>query len=282
MALNAYDDDLPEPRPGGSLGSFVRHWRTAHNMSQERLAAAANTTCRYVSFIENGRATPTRAMLERLAGALGLHARHVDSLFMAAGYVPAPATESPTHDQAHEAEALIGRVLAHHQPCPAIAVDRDWTIVGANQAGERLLRMGAYPPAEQGLVGQNVIDLIMRPDGLRPRIHNWQEYTWRTLQYLHRLWARTGILPATLVRVRQHPDIVEIERMLEPPPRIAPPGSLVLIAAGMHWPFFQLRSRVTTPGTQLEHDLCVELFFPAWDHDPDSQDHASMPFEQPA
>lgn len=247
--------------PSFSLPELLRRWRLSRGMSQEELALAADTTCRYVSFIENGRATPSRAMLERLATALDMDALQYNTVCEAAGYLPVLASDS-TPDP--NVASLVRPALEQHMPNPAFAMQPDWTLLSANAAAEQLLRLGHHPGPNAALAGLNALELTMRPDGLRPLIHNWTAWAWCALQHLHKLARRLDAPPPILDTLRAHPDVAELEARIEPPDPDGDIGTLVLDHGGAHWPYLQLHSRIATADHDIGASTRVVLLFPQW------------------
>lgn len=150
-------------------------------MSQLDLALEAEISTRHLSFVETGRAQPSREMLLHLAQALDIPLRERNAMLVAAGFAPrfeARAFDAPDMAVAREA---VQRVLDGHEPYPALAVDRHWTLLAANRAVMPLLA-GVDPSLLSGAV--NVLRLSLHPDGLAPRIANLPE--WRA-HLLHRL-----------------------------------------------------------------------------------------------
>jgi len=245
-----------------SLAELLRRWRNTRGMSQEELALAADTTCRYVSFIENGRAAPSRAMIERLATALELNTLQYNNLCEAAGYLPTlPLDAGPTDD---EIGAHVRPALEHHMPNPAFAVEPDWTLIAANPAAGQLLRLGAYPGPDAPLAGLNLLDLTTRPDGLRPLIRNWPDWTWRGLQYLHKVWRRLEAPPAILETIREYPDVAALEPRMEPPERDSDTGELVIDHGGACWSYLHVHGRLATADHEIGLNTRLELLFPKW------------------
>ena len=117
---------------GTELGELLRHWRRVRGKSQFELALDATTTPRYVSFVETGRAQPSRQMVVRLARALDVPLRERNGLLLAAGYAPlytAGTLDGPELDCVRDA---IRAMLAQHEPFPAVVMDRAWTVLQAN------------------------------------------------------------------------------------------------------------------------------------------------------
>jgi transcriptional regulator with XRE-family HTH domain len=157
------------------LGDHLRHWRRRRRMSQLDLALEAEISARHLSFIETGRSQPSRDMVLHLAERLDVPLRERNVLLVAAGYAPV-FPERPLDDPAlSAARATVDLVLKGHEPYPALAVDRHWMLLAANDAVMRLLA-GTKPALLQAPV--NVLRLSLHPDGLAPRIANLAE--WRT------------------------------------------------------------------------------------------------------
>jgi transcriptional regulator with XRE-family HTH domain len=117
-----------------TLGDLLRFWRRVRSMSQLDLASAAMTTPRHMSFVETGRSKPSREMVLRLASALDVPLRDRNGLLLAAGFAPLyaeRALDDPALDRVHGA---ISRMLAQHEPLPAVVMDRGWTCSASTPA----------------------------------------------------------------------------------------------------------------------------------------------------
>jgi transcriptional regulator with XRE-family HTH domain len=119
---------LVEPR----LGVLLRQWRTTRRMSQLDLALEAEISSRHMSFVESGRAQPSREMTGRLCDALRVPLREWNALFIAAGYAPVYRESNLTMPELALASRAIEFVLRQQEPFPAIVLDRCWDIVRAN------------------------------------------------------------------------------------------------------------------------------------------------------
>src|SRR6478736_5170068 len=142
------------------LGEHLREWRQRRRLSQLDLALEAEISTKHLSFLETGRATPSRE-------------RNV--LLLSAGYAPAFSERSLQDPALGAARKAVDLVLAGHEPYPALAVDRHWTLVTANRAVAPLL---ASIDASLLKPPVNVLRLSLHPNGLAPHIVNLQE--WRT------------------------------------------------------------------------------------------------------
>src|SRR6266478_8513386 len=121
------------------IGDHLREWRQRRHLSQLDLAGDAEISARHLSFVETGRAAPSRDMVLRLAERLEVPLRERNLLLVAAGYAPV-FPQRPLQDAAlGAARNVIDLVLAGHEPYPALAIDRHWTLVAANKAVAPLL-----------------------------------------------------------------------------------------------------------------------------------------------
>lgn len=73
--------------PNG-VGPLLRRWREARHLSQLDLSLEAEVSARHISFLETGRATPSREMILTLANVLDVPLRERNVLLLAAGYAP--------------------------------------------------------------------------------------------------------------------------------------------------------------------------------------------------
>jgi transcriptional regulator with XRE-family HTH domain len=144
-------------------------------MSQLELAVEADISARHLSFLETGRARPSREMVLRLAEHLTVPLHEQNVLLVAAGYAPVFSERPLDAPELAVARQAIDQVLTGHEPYPALAVDRHWTLIAANRAVPFLLA-GVDPALLQSPV--NVIRLSLHPAGLAPQIVNYAE--WRT------------------------------------------------------------------------------------------------------
>jgi len=122
------------------VGALQRDWRRKRHLSQLALAAEANVSQRHLSFIESGRAAPSRESTMRVAGALDLRLRSRNELLLAAGYAPRYPERALDAGRMRAAEQALERMLTHHEPFPAVVLDRAWDVIKANAAAERLIK----------------------------------------------------------------------------------------------------------------------------------------------
>ncbi|HZG32808.1 MAG TPA: helix-turn-helix transcriptional regulator [Sphingopyxis sp.] len=240
------------------LGEQLREWRTRRRMSQMDLALDSEISTRHLSFIETGRSKPSAAMLQRIADCLGVPHRARNALLLAAGYAP-DYRERPL-DSAEMAgmKAIVEHILRGHEPYPALAVDRHWNMVTANDAIAILIEQVSpallAPPV-------NALRIALHPDGLAPQIANYG--LWRA-HILHRLDLQIeASADAGLIALRD-------EIAAYPGPANDNDGAVSSIAVPLVLDTIAGRisfvSTVTIFGTPVDitlSELAIEAFFPA-------------------
>jgi transcriptional regulator with XRE-family HTH domain len=201
------------------IGDLLRTWRQRRHLSQLELAIAADISTRHVSFMETGRSLPSREMLLHLAERLAIPLRERNPLLLSAGYAPAYSERKLDDPALQQVRKAVDLVLAGHEPYPALAVDRHWSLVSANTAvGSFLEGVEAHllqPP-------MNVLRLGLHPGGLASRIENFGE--WRA----HVLTRLRHQIDATA-----DPVLVELLAELEGYPATAGGGASAVEGAGV-------------------------------------------------
>src|SRR6201997_2444675 len=110
------------------IGDHLREWRQRRHLSQFDLAVDAEISARHLSFVETGRASPSREMVLKLAERLDVPLRERNVLLVAAGFAPAFPQRSLEDPALKSARAAIDWMLRAHEPNPAPAYDRHWNL----------------------------------------------------------------------------------------------------------------------------------------------------------
>jgi transcriptional regulator with XRE-family HTH domain len=244
--------------PLAPFGQRLRDWRRRRGVTQMALALDAGVSARHLSWLESGKAQPSRAMALRLARQLDLPLRERNVLLLAAGFAPMYA-ERPLSDPAlGGAREALQRLLDAHEPAPALAVDRHWNLVASNRLVPLLLRQVdpalVVPPV-------NVLRLSLHPQGLAPMIEGLPAWREHVLFRLSRQAAATGdpVLEALLAELRALPS----------PGEAAEPGlGDVAVPLTLNTPFGRLDFITTVTVFGAPHDvllseLAVETLLPA-------------------
>src|ERR1700756_4702938 len=242
------------------VGDHLREWRQRRHLSQLDLAGDAEISARHLSFVETGRAAPSRDMVLKLAERLAVPLRERNVLLVAAGYAPA-FPQRPLDDPAlKSARQAIDLVLKAHEPNPALAYDRHWNLGSANRMVAPLL--DGIP---QRLLGQpfNILRLAFHPEGLAPRTVNLAEWAGHLLERLHRQCEATA-----------DPQLLKLYQDLKSYPIPARSGPLLsdnvaipfkLRHEGEVLSFISTTMVFGTPVDITLSELALETFFPADD-----------------
>jgi transcriptional regulator with XRE-family HTH domain len=242
------------------IGDHLREWRQRRHLSQLDLAGDAEISARHLSFVETGRAAPSREMVLKLAERLDVPLRERNVLLVAAGFAPAFPQRSLDDPALKSARAAIDLVLRAHEPNPALAYDRHWNLVSANRMVMPLLQ---GIPAR--LLGQpfNILRLAFHPEALAARTVNLAEWCGHLLERLHRQCEATA-----------DPELIKLYHELKAYP--IPARSAPLSADNVAIPFKMrhgddVLSFISTTmifGTPVDitlSELALETFFPADD-----------------
>jgi transcriptional regulator with XRE-family HTH domain len=242
-----------------AVGEQIRDWRQQRRLSQMDLALDAEISTRHLSFIETGRAQPSREMVMRIAETLDVPLRARNALLLGAGFAPVHAERGLDDPELAAARRAIDLVLKGHEPYPALAVDRHWNLIAANAAVAPLMA-GAVPHLLEAPV--NVLRLSLHPEGLAPAILNLGEWRAHLLERLRRQVTASAdpVLAALLAELSAYPSrdgagSHDAFGGVVVPMRLASPvGELSFI------------STTTVFGTPLDvtlDELAIEAFFPA-------------------
>lgn len=165
-----------------SIGTLLREWRAARRLSQLDLALEAEVSARHLSYVETGKAQPSRQMIERLADALEMPLRERNALLTAAGFAPKyPETGLATPGLAPVRRA-IDLILEQQEPYPAFVLNRRWDILMANRAADRF---GSYVLHGRDSAHTNMIRQFFDPNDMRSAVVNWEEIAEDLLRHLH-------------------------------------------------------------------------------------------------
>jgi transcriptional regulator with XRE-family HTH domain len=240
------------------IGEHLRQWRVRRHLSQLELAGEADISTRHLSFVETGRAAPSREVVLKLAERLNVPLRERNVLLVAAGFAPAFPQRSLDDPALKSARAAIDLVLRAHEPSPALAYDRHWNLISANRMVMPLLK---DVPARLLKNPVNILRLAFHPDALAGRTVNLAEWAGHLLERLHRQCEATA-----------DPVLIELYRELKayPIPARSAPLSADKVAIPFRLKFggdvLSFMSATMIFGTPVDitlSELALETFFPA-------------------
>jgi len=249
--------------PAGNIGGLLRRWRDVRRFSQLDLALEAEISTRHLSYVETGRAQPSREMVIRLSEALQVPLRERNALLLAAGFAPFYGHASLDAAEMDDARLAVELILEQQEPFPAVVIDRYWNTLLENGGTTRFLDL--FPGCES-IRPRNGVRLVFHPKGLRPFIENWETVAARIIQRLHREAVANPsdeTMSAFLDELLSYPDVPSRWRMLNldesPPP-------LLTINYRHQGRCLRLFSTIATFGSPQDvalQEMRIECFFPA-------------------
>jgi transcriptional regulator with XRE-family HTH domain len=252
----------PQPGAHTGFGTLMRQWRRRRGLSQLDLAESGGVSQRHVSFLESGRARPSRQMVLHLAELLDMPLRERNRLLHAAGFAAAYRESRLDAPQLAEARHALDLLLKQHEPFPAVVVDAGWTVQLANRAAQRMIGFLLGPNVDPAKP-VNFMKLPLHPQGARPYIRNWREVAGTLLHRLQREAMDSPVAAAVLAEVRGYPDVDALWRSVD---WDAEPRPLIAFAIEKDGLVLDLVTMIATFGTPQDvtlQDLRIETFLPA-------------------
>ncbi len=250
-----------KPMEQENAGAHLRKWRRHRRLSQLELAMRAGVSGRHLSFIESGRAQPSRAMILKLATQLAIPTRGVNEILQAGGF----ANAYPFHDQPDKRLEVrlrtVQQILDAHNPYPAFAINRWWEAVATNRAFA-LFNDNVDPTLLQPPM--NILRLCLHPSGLAPHILNLPEVTQFIFARLDRDIERTA--DPVLIALKQ--ELFSYVEEVQSKPSQTPGLAEVLTPLRLRTPhsdvaLFGMVTVFGTPNDVTLSELAIETFFPA-------------------
>jgi transcriptional regulator with XRE-family HTH domain len=249
-----------------AFGRLLRQWRARRRMSQLDLAVEAEISSRHVSFIETGRAQPSREMVLLLADVLDVPLRDRNGLLTVAGYAPIyreTGLETPAMAQMRRA---LDFILRQQEPYPALVLDRHWNVLKVNEGSAHVQEAFLDPTAVTELGPPNAMRLMFHPRAFRPYIVNWEATAASLIQWLHRD-VLSGFADAEtrglLEELLSYPDVPRQWRTLDLDASTAPFLAIEFRKDELDLRYFTTLTSLGTPHDITLQELRIECFFPA-------------------
>ncbi|MEK9968769.1 MAG: helix-turn-helix transcriptional regulator [Ferrovibrio sp.] len=251
-----------QPSSPAGFGTLMRQWRRRRGLSQLDLAESGGVSQRHVSFLESGRARPSRQMVLHLAELLDMPLRERNRLLYAAGFAAAYRESRLDAPYLAEARRALDLMLKQHEPFPAVVVDAGWTMQLANRAAQRMIGF-LLGPSHDPSRPVNFMKLPLHPQGAKPYIRNWREVAGTLLHRLQREAMDSPAAAAVLSEVRGYPEVDALWRSVD---WDAEPRPLISFAIEKDGLVLDLVTMIATFGTPQDvtlQDLRIETFLPA-------------------
>ena len=240
----------------------LREWRHRRGWSQLELAGRTEISQRHLSFLELGRAAPSRDMVLRLASALDVPLRQHNALLLAAGFAPAwQETRLDAPELAGVRDAL-DYILDQQEPFPGVAVDRDWKLLKANSGAVRLVEFLVVPLDPKAEI--NLADALVAPDVLRPYLVNWQDVVRYFLRSVEADAAADGRSETAdlLERLLSYEGVRPLLKAYTPDAASGPILPMHFNKGDVELRLFTTIATLGTPQDIMLQELRIECFFP--------------------
>lgn len=245
-----------------SFAARLRWWRKQRGFSQLELAGRADISQRHLSFLELGRAAPSRAMVLRLAAALDVPLRQHNALLVAAGFAPVWHETDLAAPELAQVRRALGHILAQQEPYPAVVVDRHWNLLDSNTGAVRLVEFLAGPLAPGTPI--NLADALVAPDVLRPYLVNWPDVVRYFIRSVESDAATDGTpeTAALLERLLAYEDVRSALKSPAPDEAVAPVLPMHFRKGNTELRLFTTIATLGTPQDITLQELRIESFFP--------------------
>jgi transcriptional regulator with XRE-family HTH domain len=246
---------------GVAAGALVRQWRATRGFSQLELSLRAGVSARHLSYVETGKAQPSREMVVRLAEALDMPLRERNGLLIAAGYAPVYPERALATPELAQVRCAIDLILGHHEPYPAFVLNRHWDIVRATRGAESMAQFLCGGSAHSNMLRQ-----FFDPNDLRARVVNWEEVAGELLRHLQEAVAaaptdrKAALLLEEVLRYPGVPSHWHVRELAAAP---APLLTVVFRKDGRELRFFSTIATFGTPRDITLDELRIECAFPA-------------------
>ncbi|MEO1125005.1 MAG: helix-turn-helix transcriptional regulator [Cyanobacteria bacterium J06639_16] len=253
-----------------SFESALKSWRKQRGLSQLALSLASDVSQRHLSFLESGRAQPSREMILRLAAVLEVPLRDQNQLLTAAGFAPVFAESDLSTPELAPVRQAIDFMLRQQEPYPAMVVDRYWHFLEGNQAAQRLFSWLIEPEALMPFCSPssqvNLMKAMLHPQGLRPVVANWDAIAPLLIRRVHREALTAGedsFSQALFQELLSYPDVADCWHQKTTEIWQAPILTVAFSKDQQTMSFFSTIATLGTPYDITLQELRIECFFPA-------------------
>ena len=246
------------------MGPLLQAWRRQRGKSQLALALEAGVSARHLSFIESGRARPSREMVMLLGECLEVPIRERNTLLTAAGFAAAYREEAIGAPALAPVRRAIDLILARQEPWPAVVMDRSWNLLEANQGARRLfarLLEGREVPGPP-----NVLRTLFHPEGVRRYVANWNAVAGALIRRVYRESIGGSPDQPTAALLAEIVDLAGIPLRTLLTSAVLPDSALFPVSfrhGDLELDFFSTLTTLGTPRDATLQEIRIESFFPA-------------------
>jgi transcriptional regulator with XRE-family HTH domain len=244
--------------------NILKSWRSKRRLSQLELALQSGVSQRHVSFLESGRAKPSRSMIMRLSETLDVPLRERNEWLVVAGFAPVFRARPLDDPQMTQIMSAVRMMLKNHEPYPALAIDRAWNIRLANAPFEALGAMlGEDIWQRVGGAERNLMRLFFHSNGIKPFMSNWTSIApllWHRAQREAETLGGAE-MKAILTDLAQYQDAETLWAAEDA--ALVPVLPVTIEKDGIRVSFFTVIATFGTAQDVTADELRIETFFPA-------------------
>ncbi len=244
-------------------GELIRYWRKSRGLSQLELSLSANISSKHISFLETGRAQPSREMLILLSNTMNIPLNDRNILLSLSGFTDAYSRMKIDQPEMQSVQQALAVMLNNHAPYPALVLDWDWNIVMANEPQQKLTYLFAK---EQPNFPDtcNILELLFDPNGLRPFVENWEEVAFLLVQRIQRERMMHQDRRSNLLQVlMKYPGVPTHWGTPNYEGQVEPMANTVLRLGGLRLKLFSTLASFGTAIDVTMQELVIEQYFPA-------------------
>jgi transcriptional regulator with XRE-family HTH domain len=246
------------------FSALLRHWRTRRGLSQLDLSVNAEVSSRHISFLETGRAQPSREMVLVLGASLGLPFRDQNALLRAAGFQDQFSEPNVADGLTGAIARTLERMLQKHEPYPLVVLTGGYDLVRANHAASKFLSWALLDPSALQPPG-NLLRVVFDPRLARSFIPEWERVARWLINRLHReALARPndGAISALLRDVLAYPDMPASLRQPDFSEMSDPVLAFRIARDGRELAFLSTVTHFDAPQNVTLEELKIEAFYP--------------------
>ena len=246
---------------GHALGELLRYWRQQRGKSQLDLSLDAGVSQRHISFVESGRSVPSRELLLSLAKTLDVPLREQNDLLLASGYAPVFVESKWDAPEMMVVAKAVDRMLAQHEPHPALLMDRYWNVLKTNEAAPRFF--GLFVDLSARKSPRNILHLMFDPEGMRPFVEDWEDLASGLLQRVQReaIGHVTDKKTVELLEaLKRYPGVKDLSMTRKSDTPVLP---MTFVKNGKRFSYFSMVSTIGLPQDITAQEFRVECLFPS-------------------
>jgi transcriptional regulator with XRE-family HTH domain len=248
----------------GLFPALLKHWRARRGLSQLDLALAADVSARHVSFLETGRAQPSRDMVLRLGATLDVALRDQNAMLGAAGFANEFSEPSFSGELPDAITKAIDRMLEQQEPYPMLVMNRRYDVLRTNRAATAILTRFVAEPAALPQP-PNAMQMLFDPRLGRPFVVDWERIARALLSRMHRealAMPNDADLAAVLRGLLEYPDVPESFRQPDFSQPSEPTFSFRLRRDDLELAFLTTVTVFNAPQNVTLEEVKLESYFP--------------------